>query len=58
MTWQPLTTTVFVSEESDKSEASNPCVAKEDCSFCKVLTSDQCAQLATPNYNLRRKNKN
>ena len=38
----------------EKGKGSDPCLSKQDCSFCNLLTSDQCAQLATPSYKLKK----
>ena len=41
----------------DKGKGLDPCVEKphnSDCKFCNVITSDQCSELSTPSYKLRK----
>ena len=52
--WQPLTTTRFCATCHDKSKGSDPCETKQDCTLCNLQTSNQCGQLATPSYKLKK----
>ena len=38
----------------DKGQGEDPCVKKQPCEFCDLLTPDQVVQLATPTYKIRK----
>ena len=40
-----------------KGQGSDPCILKQDCHVCSVLTTDQVAQLATSSYKFKRTRK-
>ena len=50
-------THTFFARSHDKGKATNPSVAKQNCTFCNILTSDQRSQLATPSYKKLKKEK-
>ena len=38
----------------EKGKGSDPCVSHNDCNSCNILTEEQCLQLATPSYRLKK----
>ena len=47
----------FCARCHDKGKGSEPCIGNKDtpdCKFCNSLTPEQCAQLATPSYKLKK----
>ena len=44
----------FCARCREKSKGPDPCVSKSDCQACNVLTEDQCLQLSTPSYRIKK----
>ena len=44
----------FCARCRDKGKGPDPCISKSDCQACDVFTEDQCIQLSTPSYRLKK----
>ena len=44
----------FCARCREKGKGSDPCVLHNDCNSCNVLSEDQCLQLSTPSYRLKK----
>ena len=48
----------FCTRCREKGKGSDPCVSHNDCNACNVLTEEQCLQLSTPSYRLKKEKGN
>ena len=44
----------FCARCREKGKGSDPCVLKNDCNSCNILSEDQRVQLSTPSYRLKK----
>ena len=53
--WRHLIITTIVPDAMKRGKGSDPCLTKQSCSLCNVLTMyDQRAQIATPSYKVKK----
>ena len=48
----------FCVRRREKGKGSDPCISHNDCQPCNLLTEEQCLQLYTPSYRLKKENEN
>ena len=46
----------FCAQCYNKGKGSDPCITKQECAFCNVLTSEQLTQLATHSDKIKNEN--